>query len=110
MDHIVLFHHPQGLTNGMCPFADELRGGGHTVLTPDLFAAERPATIDEGVALTQTTGPEVLRQKADRAVADLPLVSCTPVSPLAPPPRGGSSGPSWGHSCPSLRVLPPDQN
>jgi dienelactone hydrolase len=62
----------QGLTEGIQAFAEELRAGGHTVHTPDLFDGERPATIDAGVAFTQGLGNEVLGQRADRAVADLP--------------------------------------
>ena len=44
MAEVVLFHHVQGLTDGVRAFADELRAGGHTVHTPDLFDGERPAT------------------------------------------------------------------
>jgi dienelactone hydrolase len=72
MAEVVLFHHVQGLTDGMLAFADELRGGGHTVHTPDLFDGERPATIDDGIALTRTIGGDVLDERADKAVADLP--------------------------------------
>lgn len=71
MTEVVLFHHVQGLTDGVIAFADELRAGGHTVHTPDLFNGERPATIDDGVAHTQSIGGNVLRERADRAVADL---------------------------------------
>ena len=72
MAAVVLFHHVQGLTDGVRAFAEELRAGGHTVHTPDLFDGERPATIDDGVALTQAIGDETLRERADRVVADLP--------------------------------------
>jgi len=72
MAEVVLFHHVQGLTDGIRAFAEELRVGGHTVHTPDLFDGQQPATIDEGVALTRSIGDEVLDERADRAVADLP--------------------------------------
>ncbi|HET6687486.1 MAG TPA: dienelactone hydrolase family protein [Jiangellaceae bacterium] len=72
MAEVVLFHHVQGLTDGVRAFTEQLRSGGHTVHTPDLFDGKRPATIDEGVAHTQSIGDEVLRERADRAVADLP--------------------------------------
>ncbi|MGC3858801.1 dienelactone hydrolase family protein [Micromonospora chersina] len=72
MADIVLFHHIQGLTDGVRALADQLRAGGHTVHTPDLFDGERPATLDEGAALTRRIGGEVLDERADRAVADLP--------------------------------------
>lgn len=72
MAEVVLFHHVQGLTDGVRAFAEALRAGGHTVHTPDRFDGELPASIDDGVALTQRIGDEVLRERADRAVADLP--------------------------------------
>ena len=72
MAEVVLFHHVQGLTDGVRAFAEELRAGGHTVHTPDLFEGERPASIDDGAALTRSIGGDVLDERADRAVADLP--------------------------------------
>ncbi|KAB1915829.1 dienelactone hydrolase family protein [Micromonospora sp. AMSO31t] len=72
MADIVLFHHIQGLTDGVHAFADQLRAGGHTVHTPDLFDGERPATIEDGAALTKRIGGAALDERADRAVADLP--------------------------------------
>ena len=72
MAEVVLFHHVQGLTDGVLAFAGELRAGGHAVHTPDLFGGERPATIEDGMALTERIGDEVLGERADRAVADLP--------------------------------------
>ena len=72
MTDVVVFHHVQGLTDGVRAFAEELRAGGHTVHTPDLFEGIRPATIDEGIAHERSIGDEALRERADRAVADLP--------------------------------------
>ncbi|MFG2057195.1 dienelactone hydrolase family protein [Micromonospora sp. NPDC048930] len=72
MAEVVLFHHVQGLTDGIRAFTDELRAGGHTVHTPDLFDGERPATVEDGLALTRRIGDETLTERADRAVADLP--------------------------------------
>ncbi len=72
MAEVVLFHHVQGLTDGVRAFADELRAGGHTVHTPDLFDGERPSTIEEGVAHVQSLGDEVVEERVARAVADLP--------------------------------------
>ncbi len=72
MAEIVLFHHVQGLTEGVRAFAEWLRAGGHTVHTPDLFDGALPATIDEGVAHAQSLGDEVISERAERAVADLP--------------------------------------
>ena len=71
MAEVVLFHHVQGLTEGVRAFADELRAGGHTVHTPDLFDGELPATIEEGIALADRLD-DVLGQRRADAVAGLP--------------------------------------
>ncbi len=71
MAEVVLFHHVRGLTDGVRAFADELSSGGHIVHTPDLFEGERPASIDEGIALAQAIGDDALSERADRAVAGL---------------------------------------
>jgi dienelactone hydrolase len=72
MTEVVLFHHVQGLTDGMLALAGELRAGGHTVHTPDLFDGERPASIKDGIALANSIGDDALTSRADQAVADLP--------------------------------------
>jgi dienelactone hydrolase len=72
MAEVVLFHHVQGLTDGVRAFADGLRAGGHTVHTPDLFEGERPATIKDGIALVGRIGDETIGTRADEAVASLP--------------------------------------
>jgi dienelactone hydrolase len=56
MSEIVLYHHVQGLTEGVRSFADELRQAGHTVHTPDLFDGRTFATIDEGMAFAGEAG------------------------------------------------------
>jgi dienelactone hydrolase len=72
MAEVVLFHHVQGLTDGVRAFAAALEKGGHTVHTPDLFDGERPATIDEGVALVQAIGDDELDKRTTAAIAGLP--------------------------------------
>src|SRR5262249_58936579 len=69
MAEVVLFHHVQGLTDGVRAFADELRTGGHTVDTPDLYDGPRPATLDDGIALTPAVGDRVAAARAARAAA-----------------------------------------
>ena len=66
MSTVVLYHHVQGLTDGVRSFADELRQAGHTVQTPDLFDGRTFATIDEGMAFARETGFGAL---AERGVA-----------------------------------------
>ncbi|HEX4288965.1 MAG TPA: dienelactone hydrolase family protein [Trebonia sp.] len=72
MAEVVLFHHVLGLTDGVRAFADELRAGGHTVHTPDLFDGERAATLEDGIALAGRIGDETIDARADAAVAGLP--------------------------------------
>jgi len=72
MAEVVLFHHVQGLTDGVREFAAELAKGGHVVHTPDLFDGVRPVSVDEGIAFVQSLGDEELDKRAEAAVAHLP--------------------------------------
>ena len=54
MAEVLLFHHVQGLTEGVTAFADDLRAGGHTVHTPDLFDGQTFASIEDGFAYTKS--------------------------------------------------------
>ena len=72
MAEVVLFHHVQGLTDGVRAFAEELGKNGHTVHTPDLFDGERPASVEDGIALVQRIGDEELDKRANAAVDSLP--------------------------------------
>jgi dienelactone hydrolase len=71
MAEVLLFHHIQGLTEGVVAFADELRASGHTVHAPDLFDGRTFDTIQQGFAYTQEEG-EALDVAADRAADALP--------------------------------------
>jgi len=72
MTDVVLFHHVQGLTDGVRAFADELRAGGHTVHAPDLFDGQVAASIDDGFAIMKSIGDDVVEERVERALADLP--------------------------------------
>ena len=72
MAEVVLFHHVQGLTDGVRAFAEELGKNGHTVHTPDLFDGDRPATVEDGIALVQQIGDEELDRRANATVDRLP--------------------------------------
>ena len=98
MAEVVLFHHVQGLTDGVRAFAEELRSGGHTVHTPDLFDGTQPATVDEGVAHSRTIGDDVLRERADRAVADLTKGMVYAGFSFGPARRSGSPRPGPAHA------------
>ena len=71
MAEVLLFHHIQGLTEGVRSFADELRQAGHTVHTPDLFDGRTFATMDEAFAFVREAGA-ALDAKADGAAQALP--------------------------------------
>src|SRR6266705_2496800 len=66
MTEVVLYHHVQGLTDGVRSFAEELRQAGHTVHTPDLFDGRTFGTIEEGLSFAREAGFETL---AERGVA-----------------------------------------
>jgi dienelactone hydrolase len=63
MTETVLYHHVQGLTDGVQSFADELRQAGHTVHTPDLFDGRTFDTIEEGMAFARETGFGALAER-----------------------------------------------
>src|SRR5262245_2504986 len=56
MAEVLLLHHAQGQTNGFLAFADELRGAGHVVHTPDLYDGHTFETLDEGLAYAGDVG------------------------------------------------------
>jgi dienelactone hydrolase len=72
MAEVVLFHHVQGLTNGVRAFAERLRSGGHTVHTPDLFDGQTAGSVEEGLAIVGQIGDENLDQRVDTVVDGLP--------------------------------------
>jgi dienelactone hydrolase len=56
MSEVVLYHHVQGLTEGVRSFAEDLRQAGHTVHTPDLFEGRTFDTIEKGMAFASDAG------------------------------------------------------
>ncbi len=71
MSEVVLYHHVQGLTEGVRSFADELRAAGHTVHTPDLFDGRTFATIEEGMAFAGKTGFGALAEHGVAAAMEI---------------------------------------
>lgn len=68
MAEVLLFHHALGLTPGVIGLADELRAGGHTVHTPDLFDGRTFSDIPSGVEHARSIGFEtIIRRGADVA-------------------------------------------
>lgn len=72
MAEVVLYHHVQGLTDGVRAFADELREAGHTVHTPDMFEGRTFPTIEAGIEFAQEAGFGTLVERGVTAAADLP--------------------------------------
>ena len=72
MADVLLFHHIQGLTPGVVAFADDLRAGGHTVHTPDLYGGRTFDSIQDGAAFSRGDGAPDLDALADEAAAALP--------------------------------------
>lgn len=74
MTDIILFHHVQGLTDGVRRFADELRVAGYEVSTPDLFEGRTFDSIDAGLAHVEKTGFSEVLGMAEAAAGDNPDV------------------------------------
>jgi len=71
MTDVMLYHHVQGLTDGVRSFADELRGAGHTVHTPDMFDGRTFATIEDGMAFARAEGFDTLAERGVAAGAEI---------------------------------------
>lgn len=106
MAELLLFHHAQGQTSGFFAFADELRGAGHTVHTPDLFEGRTFGSLDEGVAYAGEVGFGEVIERGVRAANDLPRglvyagfsLGVMPAQKLAQI-RPGARGALLFHSC-----------
>ena len=72
MAEVALYHHVQGLTDGVRSFADELRQAGHTVHTPDLFDGRTFAGIEEGIAFARKAGFDALAERGVAVAEELP--------------------------------------
>jgi dienelactone hydrolase len=72
MAEVLLFHHAQGLTEGVLAFADTLRGAGHVVHTPDLYDGHTFDSLDEGVGYAQQVGFGTVMERGVQAADDLP--------------------------------------
>ncbi|MFC4020041.1 dienelactone hydrolase family protein [Micromonospora sp. GCM10011542] len=72
MRHVVLFHSVFGLRPAVRAAADRLRAVGHRVVTPDLYGVPATDTVEEGFALLDKIGQEVVLDRARAALRDLP--------------------------------------
>lgn len=71
MARMIVFHHAQGLTDGIVAFADQLRAHGHQVSVPDLYEGVTFATVEEGVAPAEQIGFDELIARGEGAAETL---------------------------------------
>jgi dienelactone hydrolase len=71
MAEIVMYHHAQGLTDGVKSFAEELRGAGHTVHLPDLYEGRTFADLEEGIGYARETGFDTILARGVKAGEEL---------------------------------------
>jgi dienelactone hydrolase len=72
MAELILFHHAQGLTDGVRAFADLLRAGGHEVTVPDMYEGATFDTLEDGVAHAEGVGFDAITARGVAAAAELP--------------------------------------
>jgi len=72
MSEIILFHHAQGLTEGVRAFAGELTAAGHTVHLPDLFDGHTFGDLESGIAYAREIGFGTLLERGVSAAQSLP--------------------------------------
>lgn len=72
MTEVLLFHHVQGLTEGVQEFAERLRAGGHVVHAPDMFAGHVLASIEDGFGYLRQLPEGEMAGRVDEVVSGLP--------------------------------------
>ena len=111
MADVILFHHAQGLTDGVRAFADELQAAGHRVRAPDLYDGETFETLEEGLGYARQVGFGAILERGRQAAEGLPSQSvyagfslgAMPAQELAQA-RPGARGALLFHSC-----IPPSE-
>jgi dienelactone hydrolase len=111
MAEILLFHHAQGLTEGVRSFADELRAAGHVVHAPDLYDGNTFTDLDEGVGYAREVGFDTIGERGRLAAESLPneivyagfSLGAMPAQELAQT-RPGAKGALLFHGC-----IPPEE-
>lgn len=72
MTDVILFHHAQGLTDGVREFADRLRAAGHQVTVPDLYDGATFDALEDGVGYAQQVGFDTIIERGRLAAGRLP--------------------------------------
>ncbi|WP_274518624.1 dienelactone hydrolase family protein [Demequina lutea] len=68
----MLFHHAQGLTEGLRELAERIRAAGHEVHTPDMYSGVVFGRLDEGLAFASRIGHDAIEEVARRAARQHP--------------------------------------
>jgi dienelactone hydrolase len=106
MSELILFHHAQGLTDGVRTFADELRAAGHVVHAPDLYDGKTFAELPDGMGYAEQVGFDTIIERGRLAADGLPndivyaglSLGALPAQMLAQT-RAGVRGALLLHSC-----------
>ncbi|TPM28258.1 dienelactone hydrolase family protein [Mesorhizobium sp. B2-3-4] len=72
MAAIILFHSVLGLRENERRAAERLRGAGHAVTLPDLYGGAATDNLDEGFAIKDRIGWDLIRRRAGDALASTP--------------------------------------
>jgi dienelactone hydrolase len=72
MVDVLLFHHAQGLTDGVRAFADDLRAAGHSVTVPDLYDGKTFDTLEEGLDYLRQVSFGLIRERGLKSAIGLP--------------------------------------
>src|SRR5262249_29711779 len=85
---VIVFHHAQGLTDGVRQFADQLRGAGHRVTVPDLYEGKTFGTLADGIAHAGQIGFDTILERGGAAAQRLPHEVVYPrLAPGVAPPQ-----------------------
>jgi dienelactone hydrolase len=103
---VLLFHHAQGLTDGVRAFADRLRAAGHVVHAPDLYDGNTFAELADGMGYAEQVGFDTIIERGRLAADGLPneivyagfSLGVLPAQMLAQT-RAGATGALLLHSC-----------
>lgn len=72
MAAILMFHHAQGLTEGLRALAQRLRAAGNEVHTPDMYSGAVFSHIDDGLEYASKIGHDAIEEVARRAALHYP--------------------------------------
>ena len=72
MAEILLFHHAQGLTEGLRFLCERVTAAGHTVHAPDMFDGAVFEHLDDGIAFASKVGHDTIEARARAALHEHP--------------------------------------